>query len=184
MLRVPIGLEIRVDLAVDHEHAGSALVNPRFKRIEIGELAHRSAARSKAAGDLGKIGLRKLHDVYRVALPAKIMDLGRIGTVVVNQDAQTKLQPDWRFQVSHRHQESAVAGAEYGKLAGIGDGKPESRMAARARPIGTNDSDTSREHSGPANSVAPSRKNGLSRKPRRDLAARSHRRLCSKYGER
>ena len=90
MLGVPIGLEIGIDLAVDHEHAGRAIGNPSFERIEIGELAHRNSARAKAAGDRGEIGLRKLHDVNRIALAAEIVDLGCIGGVVINQEMQSR----------------------------------------------------------------------------------------------
>ena len=63
MLGVPIGLEIGIGLAVDHEHARRALGDPVFKRIKIGQFAHRGATRAKAAGDRGKIGFRKLYDV-------------------------------------------------------------------------------------------------------------------------
>ena len=63
MLGVPIGLEIGIDLAVDHEHARRALGDPRFDRIKIGKGSHGDAARAEAAGDRDKIVRRKLHDV-------------------------------------------------------------------------------------------------------------------------
>ena len=37
MLGVPIGFEIGIDLAVDHEHTGCALGNPGLQRLQIGE---------------------------------------------------------------------------------------------------------------------------------------------------
>ena len=53
MLGVPVGFQLRIDLAVDHEHARCAFGNPGFDRIEIVKRAHRGAARAVAASNGG-----------------------------------------------------------------------------------------------------------------------------------
>lgn len=125
MLGVPIGLEIGIDLAVDDKHAGSAFGDPGLDGIEIGKCADRRATRAKAAGDRCEIGFGKPDDVDRIALPPEVVDFGGIGAVVVDQDAEAKPQSYRGFQVCHRHQETAIAGAEHGKLAWIGHGEPD-----------------------------------------------------------
>ena len=79
MLGVPVGFEIRIDLAVDHEHAWRAFGDPSLDRIEIVERAYRRGAGAVAARDSGEIGVGKFHDVDRKALPPKIMNLGGVG---------------------------------------------------------------------------------------------------------
>jgi hypothetical protein len=37
MLGVPVGFEVRIDLAVDPEHAGTAFGDPGLDRREIGQ---------------------------------------------------------------------------------------------------------------------------------------------------
>ena len=51
MLGVPVGFEIRIDLAVDDENAGRAFCDPRLYRLEVGERPHRCASCTIAAGD-------------------------------------------------------------------------------------------------------------------------------------
>ena len=51
MLGVPIGLEIGIDLAVDHEDARRPFSDPGLDRFEVGKRPHRCAARPVAAGD-------------------------------------------------------------------------------------------------------------------------------------
>jgi hypothetical protein len=85
MLSVPVGFEIRIDFAVNDENPKRALRDPRPYRLEVGERAHRRAARAIAAGNGREIRFRELHDVDRKALAAEIMHLGRVRTVVVDR---------------------------------------------------------------------------------------------------
>jgi hypothetical protein len=85
MLGVPVGFEIRIDFAVNDENPGRTLRDPRPYRLQVGERAHRRAARAIAAGNGREIRFRELHDVDRKALAAEIMHLGRVRTVVVDR---------------------------------------------------------------------------------------------------
>ena len=46
MLGVPVGFEMRIDLAVDDENAGRAFCDPRLYRLEVGERARTVAPRA------------------------------------------------------------------------------------------------------------------------------------------
>src|SRR5581483_3076330 len=105
-------LEVWVDFGINDENAGSALLDPGAHGIEIRKRSHRRPARAVAACDRRKIGLRKLHDIDRVALPPEKMDLGRVGTVVVDENAQPQPKTDCGLEISDRHQEAAIAGTE------------------------------------------------------------------------
>jgi len=119
MLGVPIRLEIGVDLAVGHEHAGRPFGNPGLERVEIGKSSHRRGAGAVAAGNGGKIRVRELDDIDRVALAPKLMHFGRIGAVVVDKNAEAKLEAKRGLEIGDGHHEAAVACAEHGKLARI-----------------------------------------------------------------
>ena len=87
MLGVPVGFEVRIDFAVNDENPRRAFRDPRPYRLEVGERPHRRAARAIAAGDGREIRFRELHNVDRKTLAAEIMHLGRVRTVVVDEDA-------------------------------------------------------------------------------------------------
>src|SRR5262249_31338248 len=55
----------------------------------------------------------------------KVVHLGGIGAVVVDEDAHTQAESEDGFQVSDRHHEAAVAGAEHGELVWIRDGEAD-----------------------------------------------------------
>ena len=74
MLGVPVGFEIRIDFAVP----GVPSATHARTGIEVGERAHRCAARPIAAGDGREIRFRELHDVVRKALAAEVMQSKRI----------------------------------------------------------------------------------------------------------
>src|SRR5262245_48664037 len=78
MLGVPICLEIRVDLGVDHENARCSVFNPGTHRIQIGERPHRRGPRTIAACNGGEIRFRKLHDIDRIALTPEKMNFGSV----------------------------------------------------------------------------------------------------------
>ena len=103
MLGVPVGFEVRVDLAVDHEHAGRAFGDPGFDRIEIGRRAHRGGARAVAAGYCGEIGVGEFDDVGLKALPAEVMNFSGVRRIVVDQDAHAQAQTNRGLHVGHRH---------------------------------------------------------------------------------
>src|SRR6185312_5141778 len=132
MLGVPVGFEMRIDLAVDDENAGRAFCDPRLYRLEVGERAHRRAARAIAAGDGREIRFRELHDVDRKTLAAEIMHLGRVRTVVIDEDAHAQAKANGGFQIGNRHQEAAVASAEHRELARVRDGKTDGRGEPKA----------------------------------------------------
>ena len=60
------------------------------------------------------------------------MDFGRVGTVIVDQDAEPQFQTDRGLEIRNRHQKSAVAGAEHRELAGIGNRKADRRSKPEA----------------------------------------------------
>ena len=70
MLGVPVCFEVRVDLAVDDEHARSALLDPCLDRRKVVHRAYRRAPRAVTAGNRGEIGIGKTDDVGGVTLPA------------------------------------------------------------------------------------------------------------------
>jgi hypothetical protein len=127
MLGVPVGLETWVDLAVYHEYAVCSLANPSSHWIEIGKRSDRRRPRSIAVRNRSEIRFRELHNVDRVALTTEVMNFGRIRTVVVEQDAHSKPEPNCGFEVCDRHHEAAITGPENGQLARICQGKTDRR---------------------------------------------------------
>src|SRR6185437_15751835 len=123
MLRVPVGLEIGVDLGVDQENTRRAFLDPGTQGVEIGKRPHGRGTRSKTARDSRKIRFRKLHNIDRITLAAEIVHFSGVGAVIVDKNAQPQSKADRSFEIRDRHQKSAVAGAEHGQLAGIRDRK-------------------------------------------------------------
>jgi len=91
MLGVPVGFEVRIDLTVDDEHARCAVGDPCLDLIEIVQAANSGGTRAMAACNRREIALWELHDVDRLALPAEVVHFGRIGSIVIDQDAKPKL---------------------------------------------------------------------------------------------
>src|SRR5215467_594801 len=135
MLGVPVGLEVRVDLAVDYEDAGRPFAHPCLERIKIRKGSDRHGTGAVAACNGGKIRLRELHDIDCVALPSKVVHLRGVGAIVVDENAKPQLKAQRGFEVRNRHQEAAVAGTEHGKLAGIGHCEANGRSKAKANRL-------------------------------------------------
>jgi hypothetical protein len=132
VLSMPIGLEVRIDLAFDDENAGRPFAHPCAERIKIGQRSDRRGAGSLAARNGGKIRIREPDDVGFISLAPKVMHLGGVGAVVVDEHAKPQLQAQRGFEIRNRHHEAAIACTEHGELAGLATARP---MARRRCPL-------------------------------------------------
>src|SRR5262249_22101558 len=78
---------------------------------------------------------REPDDVDPIALAPKVMHLGGVGAVVVDENAEPQLQAQRRFEIRNRHHEAAIARAEHGELAGIGHCEADRRREAKANRL-------------------------------------------------
>src|SRR5690349_12253520 len=92
MFRMPIRFKIWMILASITNSPGCAIGHPVSQWFEIGQSSHRSCACAVAPCDGSKIGFRKLDNVDRIALPSEKVNLGCVGTVVVDQDAHPRFE--------------------------------------------------------------------------------------------
>src|SRR5260370_8183292 len=132
---MPIGLEVRIDLAVDDENAGRSFAYPRPQRIKIAKRSDRRGTGSVAACNGGKIRIREPDDIDGISLALKVMHLGRVGAVVVDKNAKPQLQAQRGLEIRNRHHEAAIAGAEHGELAGSGPREAEGGREAKTNRL-------------------------------------------------
>src|SRR5262245_52121951 len=116
MLGVPVGLQIRTDLGVDEKNARRPFINPAAHRLKIGQAPYRRRSGTRPSRKGGKIGVRKLHDIDRIALATEEMDFRSIRAVVVDKDAQAQAKADRSFEICDGHYEAAIACTQHSEL--------------------------------------------------------------------
>lgn len=137
-LRQPPGSAIGGDLRVDHDRAFLLTVavggNPVPHRLQIVQGTHRDADGTVSPRDGRDVSFRERYraQLCRIVMFCKVVDLGAIGGVVVDDADKGQLEADGGFQFRYALEESAVACPEDREAIRAGYAGPDGRVQSQA----------------------------------------------------